>query len=357
MMWARTVRTLLLTLAVLLGAVCAYAADGDTYEIKVYPAARAADTPVIDGNLGDAAWEKAPSVDEFTLYNKPEPVEVQTHLRVLYTDSDLLLGIRFDEPNMEMLTPVGQPRDSMGVFHGEAVEIFVDPNHDQQTYYQIAVNAAGSIYDSVKTDPTWSADVRAGVRLLNDAWTLEVAIPWADLEVEPDRGTLIGLNVCRDRYLGANKTWSNWSQTAANFHDPERFGHVVLSPSASRIGELNEELHRGGRAGPAVIYGPDAFVRAANRAIAMQAINEAEKLLARLDETRAQEADAGAREELGERIGGYRDELADFEATATGEETVTPQRWREINHRIAQMRYELKTVIWEARLSALISEI
>ena len=42
----------------------------------------------------------------------------------------------------------------------------------------------------------------------------------------------MGINVCRDRYLGADRQWTNWSQTAANFHDPERFGHLVLSPTA-----------------------------------------------------------------------------------------------------------------------------
>jgi hypothetical protein len=356
MMSERATRVLIIALA-LLSATCAFAADGDSYQIKVYPVARAADAPVLDGDLSDSAWQRAPVVDEFTWYNRPEPVDVQTHLRVLYTDTDLLLGIRFDEPKMEMLTPVGQPRDSMSVFHGETVEIFVDPNHDQQTYYQIAVNAAESIYDSVRTDPTWSADVRAAVQMHDDAWTMEVAIPWADLGAAPDRGALMGLNVCRDRYLGAEKTWSNWSQVAANFHDPVRFGHIVLSPSASRIGQLNEDLHKGQRSGPVVIYGPDAFVRAANRAIAMTAIEQAEALLERLDETRRTEADAASRAELAERIAGYRAELAEFEATATGDATVSSERWREINHRIAQIRDELRTVIWEARLAALLSGI
>lgn len=349
-------RNLMLLIA-LLCAVTAFAASGDSYEIKVYPCARATAPPVIDGDLSDAAWDKAPVVDEFTHYNKPEPVDVQTHLRVLYTESDLLLGIRFDEPNMEKLTPVGQPRDSTGVFRGETVEVFVDPDHDQRVYYQIAVNSAESIYDSVRTDPSWSADVRAGVKLLDDHWTMEVAIPWTDLGVVPEAGSLIGLNVCRDRYLGADKTWSNWSQTAANFHDPERFGHIVLSPSAGRIGELAGELRKGGRVGPIVVYGPDAFVRAANRALASTAIGGAEELLARLEQARRGEGDAGARDELSRRIESYRAELAGFEATASGDEAVSPERWTQINHRIAQIRDELDTVIWEARLSALLSEI
>jgi hypothetical protein len=356
MMSERTVLTTILTLALAVVITGACFADGDSYDIKVYPCARAAGEIVIDGDLTEAAWEHAPVVDEFTYHNRPEPVDVQTHVRVLYTDSDLLLGIRFDEPNMDRLTPVGQPRDSMGVFHGEAVEIFVDPDHDQEVYHQIAINAAESIYDSRKTDPSWSADVRAGVTLLDDAWTMEVAIPWADLGVQPERGALVGLNVCRDRHLGPNKTWSTWSQVEANFHDPERFGHIVLSPSASRIGELADEFRKGGRVGPIVIYGPQGFVRAAYRAIGMSALAEAEELLERLEAMQQAETDAGAREELGRRTADYRAELAEFEQT-TRNEQVSPDRWLEMNHRIAQIRDELGTVIWEARLTALLSGI
>ena len=345
----------LMLLLTLLCAACALAA-GDDYEIKVYPCARADQPPVLDGDLCDAAWQRAPVVDEFTYHNNPEPVDVQTHLRVLYTDSDLWLGIRFDEPNMEKLTPVSHPRDSMGVFQGEAVEIFVDPGHDQQEYYQIAVNAAGSIYDSVRTDPSWSAHIRAAVKLLPDAWTLEVAIPWADMGARPAAGELVGLNVCRDRYLGANRTWSNWSQVAANFHDPERFGHIVLSPSAARIGELADEFRRGGRVGPLVIYGPEAFVRAAYRAIGAEAVAQAEALLERLAALQAAEADVPTREELGRRMAGYRAELAGFERAAS-DPAVRPEQWQQMNHRVAEIGDELETVIWEARLAALLSGI
>jgi hypothetical protein len=350
------IRTILLTLAALFAATGAWAVTGDSFEIKVYPVAKATSAPVIDGDLGDAAWSRAPVVDEFAIYSKPDLVDPQTHFRVIYTDSDLMLGIHFDEPNMEKLTPVGQPRDSMSVFHGETVEIFVDPDHDQREYFQFAINAAESIYDSQKTDPTWSADVRASVEMYDDHWTMEVALPWADLGVSPEPGMLVGLNVCRDRYLGANKQWSNWARTSGGFHDPERFGHIVLSPSASRLGELTEEFREGGRTGPIVVYGPDGFVQAAYRTIAATGIDEVEQLLTRLDEMKQGEADAGARKELGERIEAYREEMSGFERSAAGG-GLSAEQWREMNHRIAQMRMELTTVIWQARLAALISGI
>ncbi|NLO06493.1 MAG: hypothetical protein GX131_11770 [candidate division WS1 bacterium] len=328
----------------------------DSYEIKVYPCARATDGVVIDGDLRDAAWQRAPVVNEFTFHNKPEAVDVQTHFGVLYTDSDLILGIRFDEPNMDKLTPVSQPRDSMGVFQGEAVEIFVDPGHDQQRYHQIAVNSAASIYDSLRTDPSWSGDVRAATKLMDDHWTMEVAIPWADLGVKPEPGSIVGLNVCRDRHLGANKTWSNWSQTAANFHDPERFGHVVLSPSAAMIGELADDFRLGARQGPIIVYGPDGFVQGAYRSIAAGSFAAAEERLAELERIAAGETNAAARDELLGRIADYRTELAGFRQTASGA-AAPRETWHGLNHRVAQIQEELGTVIWEARLTALLSGV
>ncbi len=120
----------------------------------------------------------------------------------------------------------------------------------------------------------WAATV-----LGDDGWSLEVAIPWADMGEAPEPGQVVGFNVCRDRYLGANKQWMNWSQTAANFHDPDRFGHAVLSPDAHRLGELEAEYRRGGRDGAIVFLGPPALVEASYRALVSHALVGAGELL------------------------------------------------------------------------------
>ncbi|MGC9317240.1 MAG: sugar-binding protein [Armatimonadota bacterium] len=341
----------------MLTCMASWAPAADSYEIEVYPCPRAWEGVVVDGALRDAVWESAPAVNEFTLYNEPELVDVQTHVHMAYDHRALYFGVVCDEPNLDKLTLVSQVRDAHEVFHGETIELFIDPNHDQNEYYQIAVNAAGSIYDSVRTDPSWSADVEAATTVGQTVWALEVAVPWADLGVTPEAGAVMGVNICRDRYLGANRTWSNWSQTAANFHDPERFGHIVLSPAPSMLGEMEAELRRGDRSGPVVIHGPERFTQPAYRALARSAIDRAAGLLADLERTGEREADAATRRELSSRIAEYRDELADFEETATSYQAVPPQRWQEITQRLGAMRGELDRVIWEARLEALLSSI
>ncbi len=329
----------------------------DQYDIRVYPCPRAEGAITIDGMLDEAAWRRAPLSGGFTYYNRPELIEPQTAVRVLWDEEYIYFGVVCAEPNLGKLSQVGHARDSREVFHGETIEIFVDPDHDQRLYYQFGINAAASIYDSVRTDPSWSAHVRAATTIGEGAWTLEVAIPWADMGAAPEVGQVVGFNVCRDRYLGADKQWSNWAQTAANFHDPERFGHAVLSPDAARLGALEAEYRKGGRIGAIVFEGPPALVDAAYRMLARHSIADGDALLTQVAEAFADDRQEGASDELARRIAGYRAELTGFAEQIDGGQPLGLDTWKQMTARLAGMRAELDGVIWEARLAALISTI
>lgn len=329
----------------------------DQYDIKVYPCPRAEGGIVIDGVLSDPGWERAPVVDEFTVYNKPELIEPQTMLALAWDDAAFYLAVVSVEPNMERLAAVGHARDSSEVFHGETIELFLDPDHDHQAYFQLAVNAAGSMYDSVRTDPSWNSGATAATWLGEGSWALEVAVPWADLGVRPAAGSVVGVNVCRDRYLGANKQWSNWSQTAANFHDPDRFGHAVLSPSAEQLGALEAQYRLGGRAGAIVFLGPDALTQPAYRELGRNAMAGAGGLLAEIEGAIRVEQDAATRAELTRRLEAYQAELTGFEAMVASGQPVPAEDWQRMTSRLGEIRLELDRVVWEARLAALLSGI
>jgi len=168
---------------------------------------------------------------------------------------------------------------------------------------------------------------------------------------------VVGVNVCRDRYAGGNKQWMNWSQTAANFHDPQRFGHVVLSPTPAIIGGLEAELRKGERRGLIAVYGPDRFVQASYRGLVASAVARAERLLDDLEAAGEREADPATKQELDRRIAEYRGELAGFGSAAAAEAALPPERWHEMTMRIGQLRGELHRILWEARLAALLSGI
>ena len=343
----------LLAMTALLLTVLAHAED--TYDIKVYPAPKASGPLTLDGALDEPAWKDAPLVSEFTVYNAPTMMEVQTFLRVLYDDTYLYLGVVCDEPLMKKVVPISQARDAHSVFDGETVEMFVDPKHNHADYYQFAANVAGSVYDSRVTEPTWNADVVAKTKLYDDRWSLEFAIPWKDLGVEPKPMLVIGLNVCRDRYVGENREWSNWARTNANFHDPERFGHVVLSPTPEGLGQLGDEFRKGDRRGTILIYSNEGFSQHTYRGLAESELQKIEALLVDMARVRDEEQDAKAKQELDARIARFRQEVAAIRERVSADDIVDARAWTDVSLRTGTLTRELGGAVWEARLAALLS--
>ena len=329
----------------------------DHYDIKVYPCPEATQPLVINGVLSESAWQTAPLVGSFTKYDKPVAAQVQTFVRLLFDSRFLYVGVVCDEPLMDKLVPVAQARDSSEVFHGETIEIFIDPKHDHTNYFQFGVNAAGSVYDSRKTESTWSADVRAKTKLEKDRWTLEFAVPWKDLGVDPKPGRVLGFNVCRDRYVGGVREWTNWSQTKANFHDPERFGHVVLAPTAAQLGALGSEFRKGNRRGAIVVYGREGFADTTYRALAREAVGKLADSVAALAKTAAQEPDAATRRELQKHLERFRHQLAGFQAQLADKDAMDAADWTRMDVRLTRLMSDLREVVWNARLAALLAGI
>ena len=342
--------------AFLLTAALAGRAEDD-YDIKVYPCPSAGGGIHIDGRLDEAAWSRAALVGGFTFYNRPEVVDPQAYFRIVHDGDCLYVGVTCDEPLMRKVIAVPQARDAHAVFHGETIEFFLDPNHDHADYYQFAVNIAGSIYDSRLTDPTWSARVKAATQQGEDHWTLEFAIPWKDVGVSPAAGAVLGFNVCRDRLVGPDKLWCNWSQTKANFHDPERFAHLVLAPTAGDLGRLGAEFRKGGRTGPIVVFSDEGFAQTTYTALAAQSLRRVDELLDQVGARRTGEKDEKTKQELGKLLTTYRDELAPIRKALSGTAKLDARAWSRMDLRIHQLIAQLDEAIWRARLEAILSQI
>ena len=343
-------------IALLLLLVCTVATMAqDEYEIKVYPCQVTTGTMRVDGRLDEAAWAEAPMVGGFTHYNGPERVDPQTFVRMVSSKTHLYFGVICDEPLMKQLVPVAQARDEHAVFSGETVEFFVDPKHSHADYFQFAVNAAASMYDSRKTEPAWNARVTAATALADEHWTIEFAIPWQDLGIEPGADVVVGINICRDRQIGAAKQWSNWSRTRANFHDPQRFGHVVLNPSPTGMGRLGAEFRKGQRSGPIAIYGQAGFAQTTYRSMAKNAVADLDVRLAALGSASDRELSAAARQELSRLVAAYRERTAPVRAAVAKSEALDAREWTRMDMEISRIARELDEAVWTAKLAALLS--
>lgn len=189
-------------------------------------AGRAISAPAIDGVLDDACWARAAAVLRgFVSLDGAGTAAPPTDARVCWDDARLYVGVRCDEPQVKSLLARSTARDD-GVWRDDCVELFLDTNLDRATYYHVIVNSIGTVYDeTVPGGPAWNADLQVAAQVGTDHWTVELAIPFADLGGAPAPGATWGVNVGRERYAGA-EALSAWSPTYGKFLVPERFGSL-----------------------------------------------------------------------------------------------------------------------------------
>jgi hypothetical protein len=163
-------------------------------------------------------------------------------------------------------------RDAV-IFHDNDFEIFIDPDGDTHAYYEVEVNALGTVWDLLLIRPyrdggppidAWDiARLQVGIGIdgtinrpgdRDERWTVELALPWRALrEAAPDArppqpGAQWRVNFSRvewrvdaqdGRYLkradaatGKPLPEHNWvwsPQGAIDMHMPERWGYVQFS--------------------------------------------------------------------------------------------------------------------------------
>ncbi len=238
----------------------------------------------IDGNLDEAAWQKAPWTDDFVDIEgslKPLPA-LRTQVKMLWNDSTLFIAAKLQEPNIWAT----QTHHDDIIFKDNDFEVFIDPGNTTHQYTEIEVNAINKIFDlflpkpyrnqgnpfigwdvtglqsAVKTDGTLNnaADEDKG-------WTVEMAIPlksihagfaWALKEgelwrinfsrVEWDTKVVNGKYVKLTDAKGKNLPEHNWvwsPQGVINMHYPERWGYLQFTRTDNTVFTLpDEELQR-----------------------------------------------------------------------------------------------------------------
>jgi hypothetical protein len=191
----------------------------------------------IDGEI-DKAWKKAPWTAYFRDIEgdkKPEP-RFKTRVKMLWDDNYLYVLAEMEEPHLwATLTQ----RDAI-IFNDHDFEVFLDPNNDQEQYFEYEINALGTVMDLFMQRPykkggpmvmEWnSTNLLSAVKLhgtLNDnrdidkGWVVEMAIPFKDLErpgriSKPVVGATWRINFSRVEWTMDNDGISYKRRTGAN---------------------------------------------------------------------------------------------------------------------------------------------
>lgn len=234
---------------------------------KKYTVEKAQHSIVIDGKI-EKAWDRA----SWTTYfediegdKKPKP-RFETRVKMLWDQQYLYVLAEMEEPHLwATLTK----RDAI-IFNDHDFEVFLDPNNDQEQYFEYEINALGTVMDLFMTKPYkkggpmvmgWnSTNLKSAVHLkgtLNDnrdidtGWVVEMAIPFRDLErpgriAYPKPGATWRINFSRvqwtmdqDEQSYKRRSYANgkrlrednwvWSpQGLIDMHVPERWGYITF---------------------------------------------------------------------------------------------------------------------------------
>lgn len=184
--------------------------------------------PVIDGRLDDPAWKTAAKSPPFLISSmggdRIQPKE-KTDAYLCYDMDNLYIGFKCFDTQIDKLKAALTGKNAV-VWLDECVEVFLDTNHDRKTYYQFSVNPLGAqnVQDFATKLPwgkNWS--VKTDVQKEKGYWTVEIALPFASLDIAPFTAENWGINLCRENHK-ANEYSCTGPVAYMNFHNVSNYG-------------------------------------------------------------------------------------------------------------------------------------
>jgi len=237
----------------------------------------------VDGALDERDWRRARWTEDFVDIegeNRPKP-RFRTRVKMLWDDTYFYVGAELEEKDVwATLTE----RDSI-IYQDNDFEVFIDPDDDTHEYYELEINALGTVWDLLLLRPyrdggpavhAWDIrGLKAAVKIegtinrpgdRDKGWTVELAFPWEVLKeclgskkLKPDSGDQwrvnfsrveYRLNVREGKYEKAKDPASGqplaednwvWAPTGlVNIHYPEMWGYVQFSDKI--VGEGREDF-------------------------------------------------------------------------------------------------------------------
>ncbi len=151
--------------------------------------------PEIDGRLNDTVWQTATAITDFVQY---EPVDgaAPTETTEMYVAFDrdhiyFAFYAHYSDPSIMRANRVDRDR----AFEDDLLTIYLDTFMDQQRCFDFDVNAYNVQGDGIinlstigergagipRADRTWDALFESGARIVEDGFTVEMAIPFKSL--------------------------------------------------------------------------------------------------------------------------------------------------------------------------------
>lgn len=192
----------------------------DRYRININ---RTAEPIIIDGELSEEVWQEAPMVTDFWMSfpvdNERADAAFQTEVRITYDDTNIYIGAVCKGPGPFIIPTL--KRDSRTFWSGDAFAVVFDPVNKRTNGFSFGVNPGGVQNESLVTGQTgtrgsnntsgintaWDNKWNTNVKIYDDKWTAEMAIPFKSLRFGDKQ--IWGINFIRgEPKSNSFHTWS-----------------------------------------------------------------------------------------------------------------------------------------------------
>lgn len=257
-------------LALLLASCCpAPGQPDDGARVPLLTVATTEDPPVVDGALGDAAWQRAAGFAGMVPIGAETLSPDRTRVLVTRTTERLYVAFECSFPAGTTLQGIARDRDTGKPWQEDAVELFLVPDpHRPDDYYQLIGNSAGSVYDLHAGDAEWNGDWEFATGVGEGVWIAEASIAFSDLGAAPESEEMWRANFCRDVQAGRSSNES-WAPVEARYLEPENLGWLRFAHGSPvvRVDDLGEPRY-GRLQVRGLVHNPgDAAQRASVRAL------------------------------------------------------------------------------------------
>ncbi|HEV3342100.1 MAG TPA: YCF48-related protein [Pirellulales bacterium] len=183
--------------------------------------------PRLDGQLDDEIWQRAAWAELRPASADAEESMAKAKAKLAYDDEFLYLAVECQQAAGAEYPPSESPRPrDADLNRHDRIDLFLDLDRDWSTCYRFTVDHRGwtgeACWDDKGWDPQWfvAASTRDG------AWTVEAAIPLAELTGEAPKPRYVWAIGIQRTIPGVG--FQSWTRPASPTVTPQGFGYLIF---------------------------------------------------------------------------------------------------------------------------------
>ncbi len=206
-----------------------YLLDGNLTPVLARKLRSSRQAPDVDGIQRESSWKNATDLGPPNRTYGPKPLG-EVRVRLLENGDTLYLAARLEEPTAaDQASVQGRASGSEGEDH---LVLLVDTDPDDRSYLRLVVNPYGKLtirrigaLDGAAQEITWTEEMRVAAVRDENGWSMELALPFDELEITPSTRQ-IGFNFARRRVRDGAVSFAYWQPLLD--HDEPVFGRLLL---------------------------------------------------------------------------------------------------------------------------------